>query len=433
LAVAGVAIMGLAVGACDIDKLLEARSPTRIPAERIERDPATAALFVNSAIGNFECAFGSYIVAGGLIGEELEDATATANRFPYDRRNTQPADIRYSTFGCEAVGTYAPLQTARVSANTIRRWLEEWTDQELANRRLLLAQAAAFEAYSMLLLGEGFCSMVFSTIADDGITVEYGTEITRQQVFQQAETRFGQAIAEAEAVGTTASNVLNLARVGRARTRLNLAVVNGAVVDAAKLADARLEAAAVPPTFVYNMTAEETPNRRENRVWDENNSRFTPTSTVGTHYRTLNDPRVPVQNLNRNASNTGVALWLQLKYPQAQNTIPIASGDEAQLIVAEADIVPNPNNTITLLDMFRARGNQGPYAGGLTPAELRAEVIDQRRRELYLEGQHLGDVIRYGIALRPSQGTPFPGGGTFENQVCLPLPQTERLNNPMLQ
>jgi hypothetical protein len=434
LALAGLAVMALAGTACDVDKLLEARSPTRIPAERIERDPATAALFVNSAIGNFECAFGSYVVAGGLIGEELEDATATANRFPYDRRNTQPADVRYSTFGCEAVGTYAPLQTARVSANIIRRWLEGWTDQEVANRTTLLAQAAAFEAYSMLLLGEGFCSMVFSTIADDGSTIEYGTEITRQQVFQQAEARFTQAITEAQPIGTTlATSVLNLARVGRARARLNLAVVNGAVTDAAKLADARADAAAVPPAFVYNMTAEATPNRRENRVWDENNSTFTPASTVGTHYRNLNDPRVPVQNLNRNASNTGVALWLQLKYPQAQTPLPIASGDEAQLIVAEADIATNPTNTVTILNTFRARGNQGVYAGGLTPAELRAEVIDQRRRELYLEGQHLGDVIRYGITLRPAQGTPFPGGGNFENQVCLPLPQTERLNNPMLQ
>jgi hypothetical protein len=183
------------------------------------------------------------------------------------------------------------------------------------------------------------------------------------------------------------------------------------------------------------MSAGTTPNRRENRVWDENNSTFTPTSTVGTHYRTLNDPRVPVQNLNRNASNTGVALWLQLKYPQASTPIPIASYDEAQLMVAEADAENSLTaaNARTIIDTYRTRGNQGPYTGGLTPAELRAEIIDQRRRELYLEGQHLGDVIRYDVTLRPAQGTNFPGGGTYENQVCLPLPQTERLNNPMLQ
>jgi hypothetical protein len=436
LTIAGLAVMGLAVAACDIDKLLEARSPTRIPSDVVERDPATAALFVNSAVGNFECAFGSYVVAGGLVGEELEDATATANRFPYDRRNTQPADVRYSTFGCEALGTYAPLHTARVSANLVRRWLEGWTDQEVANRATLLATAAAFEAYSMLLLGEGFCSMVFSTIADDGSTIEYGDELTRQEVFQQAEARFTQAITTAEPLtGTANTNILNLARVGRARARLNQAIVDNVVVNPAKLAEARVDAAAVPAGFAYNMTAATTPNRRENRVWDENNSTFTPSSTVGTHYRNLNDPRVPVQNLNRNASNTGVALWLQLKYQQANNTIPIASYDEAQLMVAEADAV-NPataDNARAIIDTYRMRGNQGPYTGGLTAAELRAEIVDQRRRELYLEGQHLGDVIRYAIPLRPAQGTTFPGGGTYENQVCLPLPQTERLNNPALQ
>jgi hypothetical protein len=434
-ALVGVLVLGLGVAACDVGSLLEARSPTRIPANVVEDDPAAAALFVNSAIGNFECAFGSYVVAGGLVGEELEDATATANRFPYDRRNTQPADVRYSTFGCEAVGAYAPLQTARVSANSIRRRLETWTDQQVTNRATLLATAAAFEAYSMLLLGEGFCTMVFSTIADDGLTIEYGQELTRQQVFQLAEDRFTQAITTAQQAGTGVANVLDLARLGRARARLNQAVVNNAVVNATKLTEARADAAAIPSAFVYNMTAATTPNRRENRVWDENNSTFTPTSTVGTHYRNLNDPRVPVQNLNRNASNTGVALWLQLKYPQAGNPIPIASYDEAQFIIAEADAdnALTADNARTIIDTYRARGNQGPYTGGLTPAELRAEIVEQRRRELYLEGQHLGDMIRYSVPLRPAQGTPFPGGGTYENQVCLPLPQTERLNNPALQ
>jgi len=277
LTLAGAAVISLSASACDLDRLLEARSPTRIPADLIERDPANAALFLNSAIGNFECAFGSYVVAGGLVGEELEDATATANRFPYDRRNTQPADLRYSTFGCEAVGAYAPLQTARVSANSIRRWLEGWTDEQVQGRAGFLAQAAAFEAYSMLLLGEGFCSMVFSTISDDGSSIDYGTELTRQQVFQQAEERFTQAITVAPAA---ASSILNLARVGRARARLNMAVVGRPVVNPNKLADGRTDAAAAAPNLVLGMTGAATPNRPEDRVWGGNNSTFTPSSTA---------------------------------------------------------------------------------------------------------------------------------------------------------
>jgi hypothetical protein len=424
------------LSACDIDKLLDVRSPTRIPAADVEADANAAALFVNSAVGNFECAFGAYIVAGGLIGEELEDATQTANRYPYDQRNTQPADLRYSTFGCEAIGAYAPLHTARVSANSIRRRLEGWTDQQVTNRATLLATAAAFEAYSMLLLGEGFCSMTFTTYADDGVTVQYGPELTRQDAFRAAEERFTQAITVAEQAPPpqqpAATNILNLARVGRARARLNQAVVDNAVVNATKFAEAREDAAAVPPGFVYNMTASGTNNRRENRVWDENNATFTPSSTVGLHYRNLNDPRVPVRDLGRQAGGTRVPLWLQLKYPAASSPIPIASYDEAQLIVAEVDAA-NPataGNAVIIIDNFRIPNGQGAYTGPVTPAALKAEIIDQRRRELFLEGQHLGDVIRYSIPLRPDPNTTFPGGGTYQNQVCMPLPDVERLNNP---
>ncbi|MDQ3949388.1 MAG: hypothetical protein M3282_03495, partial [Gemmatimonadota bacterium] len=420
LAFAGVAALALGLTACDIDRLLEARSPTRIPADVVEPDANAAALFVNSAVGNFECAFGAYIVAGGLIGEELEDATQTANRYPYDQRNMQPAEVRYSTFGCEAIGAYAPLQGARVSANSIRRRLEGWTDQEVANRTTLLATAAAFEAYSMLLLGEGFCSMTFSTFAADGVTVEYGPELTRQEVFERAEERFTQAITVAQQAGSGATNILNLARVGRARARLNQAVVNNAVVNATKFGEARIDAAAVPAGFVYNMTASAVNDRRENRVWDENNSTFTPSSTVGLHYRTLNDPRVPVRDLNRQAGGTRVPLWLQLKYPAATSPIPIASYDEAQLIVAEVDAAnaATSANAVTIINSFRVPNGQGAYAGAVTPEALKAEIIDQRRRELFLEGQHLGDVIRYNITLRPAQGTTFPGGGVYENRVC---------------
>jgi hypothetical protein len=423
--------------ACDSEKLLEVRSPTRVPAEALESDPANANLFVNSAIANFDCALGSYIVAGGLIGEELQDATQTASRYPYDQRNVQPDQAHYSTFGCEAIGVYAPLQTARVSANSIRRRLEGWTDVQVdaanANRRReLLATAAAYEAYAILLLGEGFCTTTISTIDLATGSTEYGGELSRAEAFTQAEERFTQAITEAQAVNATA--ILNLARVGRARARLNLAVTNGAVTNAAKFAEAGTDAAAVPAAFAHNMTASAAISRRENRVWAQNNPLSFPTS-VGPRYRGLNDPRVPVVDAGRTAAGTGLAIWQQNKFATAGASIPIASGDEAQLIVAEVDAnnVATAANAVAIINVFRARGNQGAYAGGLTPAELRAEIIEQRRRELFLEGQHLGDLFRYGIQPTPATNSAFHGGGVYRDQLCMPLPNVERFNNPVLR
>ena len=73
-----------AIAACDLSNALDVDAPSRIPAETLET-PANATLLVNSAIGDFECAYGAYVVAGGLIGEELVDGAQTADRYPYDR------------------------------------------------------------------------------------------------------------------------------------------------------------------------------------------------------------------------------------------------------------------------------------------------------------------------------------------------------------
>lgn len=413
--VAAVGVVGAAATsvACNGD-LLDVTQQSRIPATSLE-DPSSAALLVNGAVADFECAFGAYVVAGGLIGEELADATQTADRYPYDQRTITSKDSRYQTSSCVALGVYSPLQTARVSADNIRRLLEGWTDAEVPNRQKLLATAAAYEGYSQLLLGEGFCSTVFSTFNADK-TINYGSEITPAQAYDSAITRFTEAIDAATAAGDM--NLKNLALVGRARAKL----------DAGDLAGARTDAALVPANFRYDVTASDVSSRRYNRVWADNG----PTgqaSSVGAPYRNLNDPRVPVQDLNK-SSVTGVPIWLQLKYGSPSSPIRLASGDEAQLIIAEADIASNPANTVAIIDTFRAQGNEGPYAGALDAASLLAEVIDQRRRSLFLESQHLGDLIRYNLPLNPAAGTAFPGGGVYGSQRCMPLPDVEKNNNP---
>ncbi|HWL41043.1 MAG TPA: hypothetical protein VNO75_12480, partial [Gemmatimonadaceae bacterium] len=66
-------------------------------------------------------------------------------------------------------------------------------------------------------------------------------------------------------------------------------------------------------------------------------------------------------------------------------------------------------------------------------AEYLAELVDQRRRELFLESHHLGDIIRYGIAVTPAAGTPYHfGGGAYGTQTCFPLPAAEKQNNPLI-
>lgn len=405
-----------ALAACDIERALQVESPSRVPAGGLE-SPGNATILLNGAISDFDCAFQSYVVVGGLIGDELDEYTQTAARWPYDRRDVQANQSLYATSGCEGLGVYTPLQTARVSTNNVKRLLQGWTDAQVPNRPNMLARATAYEAWSQLLLGEGFCSTVFSTF--EGTTFNFGGEITRQEALQRAEATFTEALAALQGLtGASADSLRNFALVGRARTRLDLG----------NLAGARTDAALVPAAFVFNSTASGVSGRRNNRIYNESNN-IGVNSSVSALYRSYADPRIPFINLNR-PNALGVAAVGQLKYATAASPVPIATGAEAQLIVAEADVATNAANALTIINTFRTAGNQGAYTGAQDAASLKAQVIDQRRRALFLTGTHLGDLIRYGIGPTPAAGSNFPAGGQFGTQLCMPLPDVERLNNP---
>ena len=406
-------------GCGSLDRVLAVEPLDRVPALPLESSPANAPLLVNGAIADFECAFGAYVVLGGLIGDELAESRSIGERKPFDQRTHTSRDRRYAVASCDQLGVYTPLQTARVSAERAILRLETWTDAEVAQRRVLVATMHAYAGYATLLLGEGFCTTVLS-VADEGGAIAYGGEITRDSALGVAESHFTAAIALAQETGSSA--VLNLALVGRARARL----------DRGALAGARDDAVRVPSDFTHLMTASASPLRRQNRAWEE--QRAEDIVTVGILYRSLGDPRVPVIDTRR--SGPLGAIFFEEKYPTAASPIRIAGGAEARLIVAEADVSSGTpeslENARVIIDALRARGNQPPLAAA-DATTLRAALIDQRRRELFLEGQHLGDMIRYGVGFTPPVGAAYPGGGVYGSQRCLPLPDVERDNNPALR
>jgi len=115
--------------------------------------------------------------------------------------------------------------------------------------------------------------------------------------------------------------------------------------------------------------------------------------------------------------------------------VRIASGLEARYIVAEAQLKINGNTApaLALIAERRTAGNQPAFAG-TTTAQVLAELMDQRARDFWLEGKHLGDVLRNptAAALVPPAGSPFykPELGNFLPMACLPVPFAEKANNP---
>jgi hypothetical protein len=265
---------------------------------------------------------------------------------------------------------------------------------------------AAYAGYSYAVIGEGYCEATFDVSAP----------LTPTEVLALAEQRFDTAIALA--TQTANDNILNLALVGRARVRLDL----GRGAEAA--ADAQLVAAG----FVRYATYSSDTPRRENQVFSLNQGLRR--ATVDPRYRGLTvggipDPRVNVTDAGRLGEDGIVPLWLQHKYESESSPIPIASWAEAQLIIAEAE---GGQSAVDRINALRGRFTPPlPAFASSDSATIMNQVREERRRELFLDGHRLGDMLRLNL--------PFDSGRNLKNQsfssmTCIPLPYLETLNNP---
>jgi hypothetical protein len=368
--------------------------------------PALAATMVASTQGDFECAFTEFVHSTGLWSNELLNSSGGgevngwgARTVPFERDVTPCPSVSASRGG---FSVYLPLQIARNQADSAVKRLDGFTDAQVANRGLLTATALGYAGFSYVLLGEAYCSMA----------LDAGPLVTPAAVLAIAEQRFTRAIDLATAANNTP--ILNMARLGRARARLDLGNKAGAASDA-KL---------VPSGFVYNATYASNVFRRNNTVVLNNNVNFH--ESVAPAYRNLTvgtvaDSRVPVRDEKRNGQDALTPLWTQQKYTTSASPIPLATWDEAQLIIAEAE---GGQSAIDAINRIRARYNLPAYAPlpTATAKEIQDQVIEERRRTLFLDGHSIGDHLRYNL---PFLSGVNQKGVRYGDNTCLPLPAAE--------
>ena len=411
---AALALAIVGISACN--SLLDVENPGSVPADALS-DPALAPALAAAAMQTLQCGVMQYAATAGMLSGEYLSANGFVDNHPWEWRGVveikgAPGSCTYGR-GTTAMGFYTPLQQARFQLDDAFNRLEKFTDSQVAGRLSLMAQMRAYTGYADLLLGEGMCEM----------TMDNGPKMTPAEVFAIAEGRFTDAITRATAVND--QSVLNMARVGRARTRLNLK----------KLSEAAADASLVPAGFVR--IAEFTEGgaaQRENRLY--NLTIRNDYLSVSTPYRNMTvngvpgnvpDPRVKVKDAGKKANDGVTPLWQQQKFvAQLGGTpLPIASWNEAQLIYAEAvggqpgldaiNRVRTANGVPTITD---------PPPTGQAFIDL---VLEERRRQLFSEGQRYTDMLRYnlpfvkGLTLR---------GNTYSNLSCVPLPDIETRNNP---
>jgi hypothetical protein len=413
--VALLAVVLATASACNnlSDRLLSVTTPSRL-GEGQYLVPQNADLIVAGAANDFTCALNGYVVASGMASGEFYDASQTAARWSYDRRNVLPGDARYATDVCQNLGVYTPISTARYTADQALTKLNEWTDAEVPDRAKLQGTAALYAGFSYILLAEGFCEA----------TVNVGPLLSTTQLLDSAEARFTTAINSATATGD--QTTLNAAYVGRARARLDKGDKTGAASDAAK----------VPLDFKLVTNADASVPARANRVFAENNNNNNNGVTVAVAYRTLTvqgqpDPRVVVIDANRTAGDQVNRIFRQTKYASLDTPLPIATGIEAKLILAEAQGASGGG--VATINALRARpGVALPPLTAAEQADFQNTVYSERSRELFLQGNRWFDLRRGNLPLVPATNTPYPKGGSYGDQRCWPLPDVERFANPNL-
>jgi hypothetical protein len=410
-------VLPLALTSCDaLDNLISVESPSRVVAADLD-DPANADLLVNSAINDFRCSLVHFISAGAYVGNEwgVGGDTGGGSFVWYDARVFSPTGwtSMYATGDCSgtAPNVYEPLSKARWLADDVLRRLDDWGDSQVPNRTELTAKAAAFAGYSLTLLGEAMCSAA----------LDLGEEMTPDEIFAEADERFTRAIEAAGAAGTT--DILNLARVGRARERLNRG----------QEADAATDAALVPEGFSYEFPYSSADESTENKIYALMDRELMATVEVG--YRDMEfqgqpDPRVVAVDLGLLGPGTDIEIWGTTKYTSLDSPVPVATWEEAQLILAEVSLNGGQlQQAVDIINGLHARVGLPPFESN-DPAEIRAQLIYERAAELFLEGQHMQDLERFNLPLYPAPGTPFYHGGIYSDQICFPLPDVEYLNNP---
>jgi len=298
----------------------------------------------------------------------------------------------------------------------------------------LAAKILLWAGYTNRLLGENMCDAV----------INGGPKLAS---FTAYLTRADSELTEALAIATAAdvSKFITAARAARASVRADLGRWTEAVVDAGYVADA----------FAYQMPYFTTDQDQYNRIfWATANQPYrahTVWNTINDQYYTdTRDPRVawvidPNQSVGDAAVlSLGRVPWhIEQKHGKREASINLSTGWEMRLIEAEAKLVAGGDlvGAMTLINKHRLALALQPWTA-TTDAEGWTALKRERGIELWLEGRRLGDLRRWKAGGTPGTLSTLeqPGSGTAgapsyltQQDLCFPIPTSEKQSNPNLK
>jgi hypothetical protein len=454
------AVVMLSVAGCD--EFLTASNPGLIQEPRLG-DSSLVDLMANSTVGALQDVYSWMADYGSVFTDETRNHGTFFEEGLYDQRRLQPDNGTLSTFH------YAPLMRARWLADSLTARIRV-IEGDSATRDLRVARGYAMAGFDLVTLGEYFCEVPVPAPGE-----RYGPPLKSDSLFALAMARFDSAIKIATAskaanqkitTGATAAlaaryvlgadSIRNFALVAKARAALNKGDKATALATAQQVTSMGGATEFEYRVYYNDNTALGLVNRLSLDM--SGGAGVTIRSVSGTRFLGLDDVRVPHPiNATTGAPLTEAATGGNWVVPNAgasfstfnntkagadftaSTSIRIASMLEARYIIAEAGGAGGTNlggqSNIAFIESRRTAFPSTTATAPTTAANYMDNLIDQRRRDFFLDGHRTGDLRRYknklGIDLW-EKGPMYGGTVTFNDQTCWPMNVAEITNNPLV-
>jgi starch-binding outer membrane protein, SusD/RagB family len=410
-----VALLGVLVAACD--DILTVADPQRYTSEDLDQALDAVASGVE---GDMHWAIDQLVIHAELNSDVYRHTGTWAGYEDFDR-----GTFNYGNSG----GSNTPLARllqARWAAIDAKERFERVMDNATASP--LYVQVQVVEGITDLLLGQNWCEAPLEPM---------GAAVPDTQILESAVQKLttGQSLAQAAGQAEWA----RVAQAARARAHLLLGNYGQAAQDAA----------AIPDGFMYAAKFSTNSGRQNNSIVSlttagENRAagiREIWWDMVDTDAHLLRDPwtdeldpRVPIRFVGELGVNGFTDHYSQWKYRDRGFDIPMFHTGEMRLIQAEAAWRDGDLASATdLMNGVRAAAGLSALPATTDPAVVRDYLIHERFAQMFMEGQRMSDLGRFGLFTEIDifRGE-LPNTNIFgpNRPVKFPLSRAEAVNNP---
>ena len=384
VALAGVLLMGC-------DALTDVDAPDVVQPKDVDNAEGAAA-FGAAAIDNLYGQFANMTSTTGRFSDEFYLSDSFNAFAAVDYREQA---VTYTEWGPVLLGrgrTFAQLG--------IDLYLEHAPEERGA-----IGQLYAVRGLAALLLGEVNCNGTpLSEVVD--LKPVYGGPITSDSMTTRAVAELDIALDYASAD----PRIMNLVRVARGRALTNLG----------RFSEAASAVAGVPTDYEYHAELTSAGSGLQNPIFNTNSmtdvwGAITVADREGANgldFVSANDPRVPTELLGTGRDGETEHYYFT-RFTDRYDPIVLASGIEARLIEAEADLQAGGSRWLSILNDLRAVAIDPPLEPLMdpgTPAGRVDLVFRERAFWLFATGHRMGDLRRLLRQYGRSQNDTHPVG-----------------------